>query len=63
LIALFQPPLTALGCAEKQLRRRLEGEYGLQLGDRKALLRDAINAYLEDAEEAEEKEGQVSSPV
>lgn len=33
--------------AEKQLRKRLEGEFGVQLGDRKALLRAEINAYLE----------------
>ncbi|KAI3429664.1 hypothetical protein D9Q98_005749 [Chlorella vulgaris] len=58
LLARLRQLLTEVDLAtttEKQLRRRLEGEYGLQLGDRKALLRDAINAYLE---EAEEKEGQ-----
>lgn len=33
--------------AEKQLRRKLEAEYGCDLADRKALLRAEINAYLQ----------------
>ncbi|KAL4421538.1 hypothetical protein ABPG75_010829 [Micractinium tetrahymenae] len=43
---------------EKQLRKRLEGEFGVQLGDRKALLRAEINAYLEaqPADDEEEEE-------
>ncbi|KAL4418779.1 hypothetical protein ABPG77_001646 [Micractinium sp. CCAP 211/92] len=46
---------------EKQLRKRLEGEFGVQLGDRKALLRAEINAYLEaqSADEEEEEEQEV----
>lgn len=43
------------GPAEKQLRRRLEGEFGVELSGRKALLRAQINAYLE--EQASSVEG------
>ncbi|PRW60595.1 Upstream activation factor subunit spp27 [Chlorella sorokiniana] len=48
---------------EKQLRRKLEAEYGCDLADRKALLRAEINAYLqaeegEGEEEAAEEEGE-----
>ena len=45
------PPSPVPCCpAEKQLRRRLEDEYGVDLAGRKKLLRSEINAYLEAAE-------------
>ena len=47
-----------LPSAEKQLRRRLEGEYGVDLSDRKKLLRERIEAYLN-----EQEEGQVRPAV
>jgi hypothetical protein len=45
-LAIFSP-------AEKQLRRRLEGEYGVDLSDRKKLLRERIEAYLNEQEEGQ----------
>lgn len=46
---LLHPSLHSRCCtaAEKQLRRKLEAEYGCDLADRKALLRAEINAYLQ----------------
>lgn len=45
-----RPHAAAPLAAEKQLRRKLEAEYGCDLADRKALLRAEINAYLQDEE-------------
>ena len=42
----FKHACRAPAAAEKQLRCKLEGEYGCDLADRKALLRAEINAYL-----------------
>ena len=49
LHALSMPPPDVLS-AEKQLRKKLEAEYGVALGGRKELLRQQINAYLEEQE-------------
>ncbi|EFN60104.1 hypothetical protein CHLNCDRAFT_49597 [Chlorella variabilis] len=61
LVARLRQLLTEVDLAtttEKQLRRRLEDEYGVDLAGRKKLLRSEINAYLEAAEGDQDSAGE-----